>query len=141
MRPLNLLELLFSCGILVTVHYKIKKLTMKNSKIQISHWATIPTKSELQKEKVDIAIMLWRLTEKRDIDIYGLYGSRIFMATSESLIFKKIKTVIKELGYIVYKDQHNQDLLSYVSSRYMPVEILTKLAKQLSKENVTINYD
>lgn len=114
---------------------------MKNSKIQISHWATIPTKSELQKEKVDIAIMLWRLTEKRDIDIYGLYGSRIFMATSESLIFKKIKTVIKELGYIVYKDQHNQDLLSYVSSRYMPVEILTKLAKQLSKENVTINYD
>lgn len=113
---------------------------MKNSKIQISQWATIPTKNELEKENVDIAIMLWRLTEKTDTDIYGSYGSRIFMTTSKSVVLKKIKTVIKGLGYIVYKDQHNQDLLSYVG-QYMPVEILTELANQLSKENVTINYD
>lgn len=113
---------------------------MENSKIQISQWATMPTKSKLQKEKVDIAIMLWRLTEKRDIDINGPYGSRIFMTTSKSVVLKKIKTVIKELGYIVYKDHHNQDLLSYVG-RYMPVDILTELANQLNKENVTINYD
>lgn len=113
---------------------------MENLKIQISQWATIPTKSELQKEKVDIAIMLWRLTEKRDIDINGPYGSRIFISTSESLVLKKIKTVIKGLGYIVFKDQHNQNLLSYVSTRN-PVDILTELANQLNKENVTINYD
>lgn len=109
---------------------------MNNNIIHISQFATMPTITEMEKENIDIAVML------RHTSDITQYGSRILVRNdTEPSVLEKIKQAIKKSNCIHCEDEDNEEFLCFTSNNDMPQEMMEKIALHFGRENVTINYD